>query len=72
MEKIMSKTTQTILAAIVVVAGTSSAFAAPYHSYHHRMHYGASVRDPWFKPVHLDNPDVPAKTYFEQMQHDGR
>jgi hypothetical protein len=69
MEKIMSKTTQAILSAFVVLAGTSSAFAAPHRIDYH--HYSASVRDPWFKPVHLDNPHVPAKTYFQQMQEDG-
>lgn len=66
----MIKTTQAVLAALVVVVGTSSAFAAHYPLGSHRMHHTA-IHDPWFKPVHLDNPDVPAKTYFQQMQVDG-
>jgi hypothetical protein len=71
MERIMSNTTKAMFAALVVLVGTSSAFAAPHRMDRHRMHHSASIRDPWFKPLHLDNADVPAKTYFEEMQQDG-
>jgi hypothetical protein len=71
MEIIMRKTVRAALAALVVVAGTSSAFSAQYPTSPHRIHHGVWVHDPWFKPVHLDNPHVPAKTFFEQTQTDG-
>jgi hypothetical protein len=50
------------LVAAALVAGLSSAMAAP------RVH---ALQDPWVAPIHLDSSAVPAKQYFEEMQQDG-
>lgn len=54
----------TVKIAIVLASlafGAAGANAAPVRH----------TQDPWVAPIHLDSSAVPAKQYFEEMQHDG-
>jgi hypothetical protein len=67
MEKIMSKTIKAALIAMAVLGSASSAYAATRHVEHRPI----AKADQWVQPIHLDNPSVPAKQYFQEMQRDG-
>jgi hypothetical protein len=67
MEKIMSKTITAALIAAAVLGSAPSVLGAPRHVEHRQ----AAKTDRWFQPIHLDDPSVPAKQYFQELQTDG-
>ncbi|WP_088345723.1 MULTISPECIES: hypothetical protein [Rhodomicrobium] len=59
----MSKIVLATVVAGALLAALAPAMAASRGEHRHR--------DNW-SPAHLDDRSVPAKTYFEQMQRDGK